>query len=307
MRPATIDDAQRIADLINICDESLGMEAEASASETTGYWKASPVDLQNNTWMVIAPDGTLAGYQEVIPMIEQRYFILDSYFHPAYEGVGAALLDAAENRVRGIIAEYPGQTFHLQSTFMEKDTPARDLLASNGYAFYKADFRMEIALEAEPAAPTFPPGIILRTFVPEQDERAVYHVVHTAFLDIVGYAERAQTFEQWRAFTVERDDFDPTMLLIAQDESGAVVGVCLCPNDLPIGWVRQLAVLPSWRGKGLGVALLQQAFVEWYRRGKPVVGLAVQGDNDNAQRLYNKVGMSAKSRFDTYRKAVQAG
>lgn len=307
MRPAVIDDAPRIADLINFCDESLGMEAEASASEITGYWKASHVDLQNDTWLVIAPDGTFAGYQEVIPMIEQRYFILDSYFHPAYEGIGAALLDAAENRVRVIIAEYPGQSFHLQSTFMEKDAPARDLLASNGYAFYKADFRMEITLENEPAAPTFPPGITLRTFVPGQDERAVHHVVHTAFLDIVGYAERAQTFEQWRNFTVERDDFDPDMLLIAQDESGEVVGACLCPNDLPIGWVRQLAVLPSRRGKGLGVALLHQAFVEWYKRGKHVVGLAVQGDNDNAQRLYLKAGMTAKSRFDTYRKVMPAG
>lgn len=57
----------------------------------------------------------------------------------------------------------------------------------------------------------------------------------------------------------------------------------------------------------MGLALLQQAFVEWYRRGQRVVGLGVQGDNENALRLYLKAGMTAKSRFDTYRKAVYPG
>ena len=55
----------------------------------------------------------------------------------------------------------------------------------------------------------------------------------------------------------------------------------------------------------MGQALLQQAFGEFYRRGRPWVGLGVDASNPTgATRLYERAGMAVSKQFDLYQKMV---
>jgi ribosomal protein S18 acetylase RimI-like enzyme len=65
-----------------------------------------------------------------------------------------------------------------------------------------------------------------------------------------------------------------------------------------------------WRKRGLGLALLNHSFGEFYRRGYRRVGLGVDAQNlTGALRLYEKAGMRADParRFSVYEKELRLG
>jgi ribosomal protein S18 acetylase RimI-like enzyme len=93
---------------------------------------------------------------------------------------------------------------------------------------------------------------------------------------------------------VEEPSFDPSLWFIAEAE-GEVAGIILsrAPENEPgVGWVRILGVLPEYRQRGLGRALLQHTFDEFARRGFTAVGLGVDAENPTgAVRVYERAGM----------------
>src|SRR5919204_32725 len=77
------------------------------------------------------------------------------------------------------------------------------------------------------------------------------------------------------------------------------VALCLVFRDE--GWVQQLAVKRSYRGRGLGGALLQAAFREFYRRGLKTAGLSTES-RTGARGVYEHVGMKVTRSFKRYSK-----
>jgi ribosomal protein S18 acetylase RimI-like enzyme len=74
-------------------------------------------------------------------------------------------------------------------------------------------------------------------------------------------------------------------------------------GDPAFGWVEVLGVGRPWRGRGLGLALLRHAFVEFAARGATRVGLGVDAENTTgAVRLYERAGMQPVRRQDVYEK-----
>ena len=60
----------------------------------------------------------------------------------------------------------------------------------------------------------------------------------------------------------------------------------------PLLNVHDLAVLPGWRGRGVGRALLEAVETEAVRRGCCKLTLEVQEDNEPARRLYDRFGFT---------------
>lgn len=56
------------------------------------------------------------------------------------------------------------------------------------------------------------------------------------------------------------------------------------------GWIMDITVLPEWRGKGVGKALLKAAEEKCRRQGIGYLGLAVSSHNAEALHLYQKMG-----------------
>ena len=63
------------------------------------------------------------------------------------------------------------------------------------------------------------------------------------------------------------------------------------------GWIMDFGVLPGWRGKGAGLALLQAAEEHCRKQGIPYLGLAVSSHNINALRLYEKFGFAEERKL----------
>jgi mycothiol synthase len=103
-----------------------------------------------------------------------------------------------------------------------------------------------------------------------------------------------------------RTDFDPSLWFLAFDGdqlAGVVIGFV---RGAETGWVRGLGVRRPWRGRGLGLALLQQAFAAFYGRGLRTVGLGVDAQSPTgATRLYERAGMHVTERYDTMEKILE--
>jgi len=88
----------------------------------------------------------------------------------------------------------------------------------------------------------------------------------------------------------------PTSLVLLAVAEGRPVGTAVCFLGLSTFWARpllnihDLAILPEWRGKGIGRRLLLAVEVEARQRGCCKLTLEVRGDNRRARGLYESFG-----------------
>ncbi len=143
---------------------------------------------------------------------------------------------------------------------------------------------MRIELDGWIETPAWLAGVSLRTFRPE-DASAVHRLLVDAF---AGAPEEILPFGEWHETMTTDPEFDPAAWFLAE-EHGALVGVALAWRG---GFLKDLAVLPAARRRGLGEALLRHAFCEFAARGVDRVSLKVLASNHDARRLYERVGMT---------------
>jgi ribosomal protein S18 acetylase RimI-like enzyme len=107
---------------------------------------------------------------------------------------------------------------------------------------------------------------------------------------------------EWLAFMTTGSDYDPGCWFLAETQSGRLAGVCL---NWSTGWVKDLAVRPEWRRRGLGEALLRHSFHELFRRGVRRIGLKVDSNNGTgAPRLYERLGFVTDRRYTMFAKRL---
>jgi mycothiol synthase len=262
-------------------------------------------EIPDMPMLVALSDGNIAGYADMTDAgLEHRRFGIDLRVPPGEQAraIATALLDAMEARA----AEVAVEEASVRTSVFSPDEQGRQLVEQRGYELYRHSFRMGIELDADLAAPEWPDGISVRAFAPGRDEEAVYAAHQESFEDHFEHAH--WPYENWRqwAFT---ESFDPTLWWIAED-GGEIAGVCLGRGEAgaagELGWVNVLGVRRPWRRRGLGRALLLNAFTEFRTRGKRGVGLGVDALNTTgAVRLYEEAGMHVVRQFDQYRKRLR--
>jgi ribosomal protein S18 acetylase RimI-like enzyme len=133
--------------------------------------------------------------------------------------------------------------------------------------------------------PAWHEAVSVRTFVPA-DAVHVHSLLDDAYLGWDGrYVPQAH--DDWLRTMTGDDEFDPTVWWIAERD-GELVGCALFWSS---GWLKDVAVRSSERGRGLGEALVRQGLAEFARRGVARVGLKVDADNPTgAIRLYERLG-----------------
>jgi len=303
LRPPVMAEAQGVADLIAARDIADYGSTDANAEEVQNYWKAPRFDLAQDARIIVAPDGLIVGYEEICPRSDQR-LDYDGYVHPreAGRGFGTLLLRWAEERACERLGEMRAEArIVLHGNTPSVDQNARTMFNAEGFALVRQFWRMEIEMIAPPDRPVWPAGIRVRTLRPEQDERSVHATIEEAFDDHWGHIPRS--FEEWMKW-IRDNQHDPTLTFIAF-EGDEIAGVAV-NRYRDIAWVGQLAVRRPWRKRGLGLALLLQAFNEFYQRGDRAVGLGVDAQSlTGATRLYEKAGMRVTRHYDTYEKVIR--
>jgi mycothiol synthase len=156
-----------------------------------------------------------------------------------------------------------------------------------------------------PLIATPPSGIELRRLDPERDFPAAHRILEEAFED--HWDHSPTPFEEFLDRSVLGDDFDPALWVIAVD-ADEPVGILAASAHTDRGWVDDLGVLRSHRGRGIATALLRESFTEFERRGLRRVRLNVDSDNlTGAVALYERVGMRAVTSYDLWARAIEGG
>ena len=294
VRPATVDDAPAINELITAADVDVQGWSESSESELLGWWRM--MDLEHDSW-VLEENGTVAAY--AVGFAHADVLEVDGFVHPQGRGrgLGRWLVDQADARAR----ELAKAKLHAYS--LAQDERAHRLFQLCGMRELRRYYRMMIELDTEPAPAQWPDGLRVETF-DEKDAAAFHDAMGEAFADEWGFVR--MPFEEWREMRLVKDpDYDPTLWFVVRDGDEIAAVMRNEPDRSGAGFVGALGVRKPWRKRGLGLALLQHAFGEFYRRGKPRVALGVDAENPTgATRLYERAGMHVAYEVVTYGKEL---
>src|SRR5512139_1752686 len=91
-------------------------------------------------------------------------------------------------------------------------------------------------------------------------------------------------------------------LLFVVEVEGKVAGTIMAGYDGHRGWIYSLAVLPEYRGRGLGSRLLRHAETRLKRLGCPKINLQIMKGNEAVEAFYHKLGYQTEQRISMGKK-----
>lgn len=309
LRNTTWADVNAVADLIYaVCEADGDVTVASSASDLEHEWRSNKFNPETDSHVIETPDGRVIAYGEFYNHQAHADLGGDLYVHPDFKGRGLLkpMLEWIEARSREDmkLAE-PDLRVFIRSTMDGKDEESKQAHDAEGYTPVRFTWRMEITLTEAPPVVVFPAGVELRPFDKEAHARLVLDAENEAFSEHWG--SHVSTFEEWSHRKLEKAEFDPTLWLVAWD-GDQIAGFSQNRFRMGIGWVGTLGVRKQWRKSGLGLALLQHSFSEFYNRGMKTIGLGVDASNKTgATRLYQRAGMHIASEFVTYEKEIRPG
>lgn len=145
--------------------------------------------------------------------------------------------------------------------------------------------RMRKHLAAPVALPVWPSGA-RPVPVAETSIIALHAILVAAYAN--GFGSVPSSPDAWWSSITADSEFDQALVFVAADTAGAPVGLAQCWTS---GFVKDLAVVSQWRGRGIGDALLAEAFAAFRARGLSHVDLKVGATNGPAVGLYRRAGM----------------
>ncbi|MFN8401781.1 MAG: GNAT family N-acetyltransferase [Anaerolineales bacterium] len=302
-------DAKAVADLIYaVCEADGDTTVATSVEELENQWSSEKFNPETDSHVIETSDGRVIAYGEFYNYNQHVDLGADLYVHPEYKGRGLfapilAWIDARAHEEMKLAQS--DLRVYIRSTMDGKDAEARLAHEVAGYNTVRYAWRMEINLKEEPSTPFFPAGIELRPFDKDTHAHLLLEAENDAFSEHWG--SHASEFAEWAHRKLENPDFDPTLWLIAWD-GDQIAGFSQNRFRMGVGWVSTLGVRKPWRKSGLGLALLQHSFGEFYRRGMKTIGLGVDASNKTgATRLYQRAGMHIASEFVTFEKEIRPG
>lgn len=280
VRPATAADLAAV--------EALGH----AAIDLGDYPDATHGDVERNmvgltaepaSAFVAVEGGAVVGY--VAPRLNDLYVAWEH----RRRGHATALVEAALRYTRDVL-EHP----YLLLYVPPGDTPGRRFAEARGFVYRASLFWMERPADDPCPQPDFPGDVVTRAW-----DSAVDAV--TPFVDLMNacFADHP-TPVTWTPAVVaavhEAASFDPADVLLvapAHDPRRPIAfgrARLYGDDDPPYGEVKLIGVLPDWRGRGLGRAILRWGVRHLQGHGVPTTALAVSAANERALRMYEAHG-----------------
>ena len=257
IRPATIDDVERAAELTNLCSIDLTGRAATNVNELRIDWQLPSSNPETDIRLVFANDGPLAGalvgyagVWDAAPHIQLHSW---SHVHPEVrnQGIDAYLLDWIEARALQAIPQAPeGTRVSVGHSRPSTDTAGGERLLAHGYSVKRYFIEMQIEIETPPPAPLLPAGIQMGSMadLPGTQAEQVRLIALTdqeIFRDHWGFFEQPidVIVADWMHWVQEDAHHDPGLWFLAM-QGQQIVGLSLCtaksPQDPEMAWVFSL-------------------------------------------------------------------
>ena len=298
VRRPTDADLLPVVELMRRVEEDDTGEAEWDEKQLREHWET--IDRDRDVWLVDV-DGRLAGYVDLEVRPGGR-MMSDGYVDPDVRGrgVGSELLRLVDAEARERMEGTEGRVYLQNATTAD----AGDFYRARGFETVRRFRRMATDLEREPQV-VVPAGVELRRIVPGE-EREIHELLEDAFSE--HWEHRRRTYEEYAKRTFAREEYDPTLCVVAEADgelAGASLNFWKDMGDW--GWIGVIGVVPRFRGRGIGEALLLESFAELWRRGERRVALGVDAQNETgATRLYERVGMRTLWEAAVWEKELRA-
>ena len=147
-------------------------------------------------------------------------------------------------------------------------------------------FRLRRILDGAEPAPHWPEGITLTSLRGEADARTMHALLLSTYGEV--NEDIFPCFEDWWQGISRDPEFDPGLVFLAYDEMGGLAGLAHAWTG---NYLKDLAVRPDMRRRGLARALLRHVFAVFRAHGAPHIDLKVEADNLPGRRLYGEAGM----------------
>jgi mycothiol synthase len=297
-----------VAELANNEGEALMGFRPISADWLRSRWTAPSADRENDS-AIVEFRGAVCAWLSLSADPPFTEVSAAGGVATAYHGrgLGGALVDDSERRARRFVKLAPvdSRVVMYHSAYANEPRVSR-LLSAHGYDQVRLFELMRIDFADDLPPPVWPPDIDVRA-LREEDTAELYAAHREAFLDHWGAGE--ETEEDFRHYELGSPRFDPSLWLVAWSGGEAVgyVGAdAESDEDSMRGYVNLLGVRRAYRKRGLGEALLRQAFCELRARGKRGCDLYVDAESPTgATRLYERLGMTRYPRFATWEKELR--
>lgn len=298
--------------VIQGCKEADGMDRVDTVEEVAQTYAHLSHSDPYQDMLFAEIDGQVIAYNRVSCSQEAKGdwvfthfgFLLPEWRHL---GIGQAMMNHAENRLRQIAREHPErQPRFFQSFAADTERWARERLDSSGYQAARFSFRMVRDLTEPIAFRPLPAGIEIRPVKPGH-RRLIWEAEQEAFRDHWGYTPGTERdYQRWLNNPIQ----DPDLWKVAW-EGEEVVGMVLNfinqheneEYQRLRGYTEDISVRKPWRRKGIATALIQRSMDMLLELGMEEAALGVDVQNPTgALDLYKKLGYREEKRFTTFRK-----
>lgn len=308
-RRPTLDDIPAILAVVHASDTFAVGYPDFDDEDVRSALTAPFVDPARDSWLVTDPDGTAVAWSILAnPSGVGREWV-DVLVDPDRGAdLRAPLLARLLERVAERAAERGLPALTARTGVYAPETRWAGELAEAGFTRIKRYIRMSRTFADLPAEPAPPPGVTVRPLRAddENDLRLFHRIYDTAFRDTPDHDPL--DFERWRDLLPSYGKvWDEWLLAEVDGEPAGALQSSDQALDQDLGWVRTLSVLPAYRRRGVGAALLRRAFAIYAAKGRTGAGLGVDLANPTAPvTLYRSVGLVEERWTDMYERSVPA-
>lgn len=286
-RPLTADDARGVFEVMAAQEKHDVGTVEIEEADIVADWQRPGYVVEEHGI------GVLHGSELVAYAEHVRNDRGDAAVHPDHRGlgIGTALAGWMQDTARAAGASVVGMP-------VPEGSAGDRLLEALGYSVRWSSWLLVLPDGASVPDRPVPEGYAVREAT-EAEHHGAYTVQEDAFLE---WSDRPRdTFEEWQAGTVLRPGFEPWHLRVVVDPAGDVVGMAFLvmaarDGGGTEGFIDRLATRGDQRGKGLGQALLVDAFRVASAHGASRSALSTDS-RTGALGLYEKVGMVVASNW----------
>jgi mycothiol synthase len=294
-RPLQPSDQDAITALSAACQAADGGQALIAAND---YIQAPNADTSPRATIgVFDTDHQVAAcaavWLEQTPDLAQANLLGQVHPMQRRRGIGSFLLHWSIAQARVLQAAKSNNQLGVVRLRTESLTPAAERLYQQfGFTQQFAEDVMRRDLQAALPAVPLPPDLVLAEWAPALAGQ-FFEAYQESFRERPGFP--GWNAEQWIEWATGDEGFHPQMSLLALDGEQPV-GFIICDD----AWIVQVGTHPTWRGRGLGAALIVEALRRFAAAGAEHVTLDVNANNPTAARVYSRLGFEVVGRRARY-------